>query len=520
MSARRTLARVVLPADPARLPLHVDAAPDDVTVLGRRRLRVEPGATASFGTLLSALPACHWQRSTALGGVVLQVEVRGPATVEVLRSDADGRAAVVDRRTGPGAHEVEVPLAGFKDGGSCWFDLRAGDGPVVLEAASWQAPGPVAAGGVTIGITTLDRPGEVLAVLRALAGDPEVLALLDEVLVVDQGAVRLRDQPGLPAAQAALGGRLRVLEQPNLGGSGGFARSMLEALRAGRSAHLLLLDDDVAVEPDSVLRAAAFADACTRPTLVGGQMLDLRRPTVLHTPGERVDPHRFLWETVPPGREDVDLAVERWRTTPELHRRLDVGFNAWWTCLLPLEVLRRTGLALPLFLKWDDVEHGLRAAAHGVPTVTLPGVAVWHEPWAGKPDALGWQAYYHHRNRLIAGLLHSPRPLGGALWPESLQHTVRALRTGRRDVAALRLLAMRDLLDGPDRLHADLTTSLPRVHRARVQPAGLARLALGTAVQHARLGLHWRRLRRRYRAAAPGLSDPATWARTLGLPAH
>jgi galactofuranosylgalactofuranosylrhamnosyl-N-acetylglucosaminyl-diphospho-decaprenol beta-1,5/1,6-galactofuranosyltransferase len=40
----------------------------------------------------------------------------------------------------------------------------------------------------------------------------------------------------------------------------------------------------------------------------------------------------------------------------------------------------------------------------GVPTVTLPGMAVWHEPCERK--GRGWHAYYELRNYLIVGALH------------------------------------------------------------------------------------------------------------------
>ena len=38
------------------------------------------------------------------------------------------------------------------------------------------------------------------------------------------------------------------------------------------------------------------------------------------------------------------------------------------------------------------------------------GCRVWHVPWTDKNDGVDWQAYFHHRNRFIAALLHSPYP--------------------------------------------------------------------------------------------------------------
>ena len=42
---------------------------------------------------------------------------------------------------------------------------------------------------------------------------------------------------------------------------------------------------------------------------------------------------------------------------------IDVDFNGWWTCVIPRQVAEEIGQPLPLFLKWDDAEYGLRARA-------------------------------------------------------------------------------------------------------------------------------------------------------------
>jgi hypothetical protein len=47
---------------------------------------------------------------------------------------------------------------------------------------------------------------------------------------------------------------------------------------------------------------------------------------------------------------------------------------------LPLRVLAKIGLPAALFLRGDDVELSLRAGAAGVPVVTNPNLAAWHEP--------------------------------------------------------------------------------------------------------------------------------------------
>ena len=79
-----------------------------------------------------------------------------------------------------------------------------------------------------------------------------------------------------------------MIGQPNLGGSGGFSRAMDETVRAGASDYVLLLDDDIVLEPEGILRAVTFADLARRPTIVGGHMFSLHDRSVLHAFGETV----------------------------------------------------------------------------------------------------------------------------------------------------------------------------------------------------------------------------------------
>ncbi len=108
--------------------------------------------------------------------------------------------------------------------------------------------------------------------------------------MVDQGTQKVSDEEGFDEVAAELGSQLRIIEQPNLGGSGGFSRGMYEIVTADRSDYVLLLDDDINLETDSIERLTTFADLCRIPTMVGGHMFDLYNRSVLHTFGEIVEP--------------------------------------------------------------------------------------------------------------------------------------------------------------------------------------------------------------------------------------
>jgi galactofuranosylgalactofuranosylrhamnosyl-N-acetylglucosaminyl-diphospho-decaprenol beta-1,5/1,6-galactofuranosyltransferase len=442
-------------------------------ILPRQTAVINEGRRVSFGTYFNAFPASYWRRWTTVDSVMLRVRVAGECTIIVYRSVAKGHSYPVEtirvETDQPETVERTLSLAPFIDGGWYWFDIVAGARGTTLIEAEWAALAEQQArpGRVSLGITTINRTEFILDHLRTLGEAPDVLDLLDAIYVVDQGTSHVTDHPDFADAAKKVGDRLRVIEQPNLGGSGGFSRMMDETLRAGQSDYLLISDDDVKMEPESIRRAATFADLARRPTIVGGHMFSLFDRSVLHAFAETIAPGTWWWETAPNTKPRHDFGHRNLRNTPWLHRRVDADYNGWWMCLIPTQIIAEIGLAMPVFLKWDDAEYSVRAREHGYPTVSLPGMATWHVTWQDKTDALDWQAYYHLRNRIIAALLHSPRKRGGRLLAESAERQLQSLVSMQYSTAALRLLAIEDVLSGPAHLHRDLATRLSELQEYR-----------------------------------------------------
>lgn len=489
----REVARVRFPArgdidaaplyvDPPRLP---EADPDDASValvatasaedtphpddyLSDRSLRVSPGGRVSLGSYFNAFPASYWRWWTDVTSVVLRVVTTGDGNVIVFRSNARGQVQRVDSRRLKGSEEnvFELPLTPFSDGGWYWFDLAGGDSGLVLEEASWLvAAGDVRVGTVNLGMTTFNRPDYAVANVRAIAAAPELRGIVHEMLVVDQGTQLVTDQPDYADAEAEMDGRLRVIRQGNMGGSGGYARGMYETLQgsaAGTKAdYFMTLDDDIKIEPESILRAVTFADYCRTPTIVGSHMFDLHNRTMMNAFAEIVDPWSFRWGP-PKGLGQIDLASRGLRSRRILHRRWDADYNGWWMCLIPRVVLEEVGLSLPVFIKWDDSEYSLRARTHGFPTVSLPGSAVWHVSWADKDDAVDWQAYFHERNRMIVALLYSGFLKGGRMLRESAMTATKHTISMQYYASRLVLDGLTDVLAGPEGLHGQIVSAAAR----------------------------------------------------------
>jgi galactofuranosylgalactofuranosylrhamnosyl-N-acetylglucosaminyl-diphospho-decaprenol beta-1,5/1,6-galactofuranosyltransferase len=444
----------------------------------RTTLEIGAESEVSFATYFNAFPASYWRRWSILESVVLRVELTGTARIDVYRSKATGARitvggteAVSSDPDSPAVTEFEIGLDPFEDGGWIWFDITT-DSKVTVHSAGWYAPIPAPGrADVAVGIPTFNRPADAVNALAALTSDPLVDEVITAVIVTDQGTSKAKDNPGFAEAAAALGNRLTIHDQPNLGGSGGYSRVMYEALKNTDCEQILFMDDDIRIEPDSILRALAFNRFSKIPTLVGGQMLNLQEPSHLHVMGEMIDQANFMWSGAVNTEYDHNFAKyplndeEEYRSRL-LHRRIDVDFNGWWTCMIPRSVAEELGQPLPLFIKWDDVEYGLRAGEHGYPTVTLPGAAIWHMAWSDKDDAIDWQAYFHLRNRLVVASLHWDGGVVG-LVASHLKATIKHLLCLEYSTVAIQNKAMDDFLAGPDHIFSILESALPAVRKMR-----------------------------------------------------
>ena len=138
-------------------------------------------------------------------------------------------------------------------------------------------------------------------------------------------------------------------------------------------------------------------------------------------------------------------------------------YNGWWFFMAPTAVVEKLGLPVPCFIRGDDMEYGARLARNGVKTIPMPGVAVWHEPFYLK---LGnWQYYFEVRNRLMMLSLHRNGDL------KAVRRQIR--RTFHRDAMLSRynmcqyaIDAVRDYLEGGERVFDTTNRALPAVHRA------------------------------------------------------
>ncbi|WP_330251217.1 glycosyltransferase [Nocardia sp. NBC_00565] len=412
----------------------------------RLELRLEKGASAHTNTYFGRFAASYWQRWTTVTEVraTMVLDVGKRARIRIVASDIAGHRRIIETAevTASGPLTLTAPLDQYVDGGALWLEFDAIGGDLAISEQTWTSTAPDHMRPVAIAICTFNRAGDCAETVAALASDAPVLNAIDAVYVVDQGTDLVENQPRFQQTLPIFGDKLRYIRQPNLGGAGGFTRGLYEVSAVNEHADVILMDDDILCEPETVLRLNAFANMTVEPTLVGAQMLFLLNPDYLNVGAEEVHLHELKHgQKVPKALRNTSMLKRN------QERRVDAGYNAWWTCLIPAEVVAKIGLPVPIFFQWDDVEYGVRARENGFVTVTLPNAAVWHADFYWK-DYDDWARYFSTRNSLIVGSLHADLD-GKAITRQLFRSLAEHLVAMQYGLVHTTLQGIEDFLQGP-----------------------------------------------------------------------
>ena len=223
------------------------------------------------------------------------------------------------------------------------------------------------------------------------------------VYVIDNGQT-LSEYAPVQEIVRECGGKIRIFPNKNAGGAGGFTRGMLEAMKAGCFTHVLLMDDDAVIDPESLVRVLGFLASLKeewKDMTVGGAMLREDHPHLLLCSGELWDNGKILYSDLNLDlREYRNAASDLLTETGHEHER----YAGWWFCCYSMNTVRDDNMPIPLFLHHDDIEFGMRNLKQGI--VFLNGVGVWHR--SADVGFTGVNMYYDVRNNLIEYALREP----------------------------------------------------------------------------------------------------------------
>lgn len=340
------------------------------------------GDTLDFTTYFNSFSLKKWKRYTTLTGLFLCLHLEGLFRITYTMLEENGKEKNFEEMArGEYIHEFNAEemagdILGFSISNMEPNGVYKG-GEWLGEFDHWEEKN------IGISITTFKREKYVKKTMETLKSFQKNHDWL-HVLVVDNGST-------LPEKENE---RFRVIHNRNFGGSGGFTRGMMEYVSKGNVDYILLMDDDIVLEPSSIERSHALLCGLKekyKESFLSGAMISLEKPIFqyentaywgkirLHSFGTGMDL----------GRKDSLIRNEQILSP---HNR----YGAWWYCAIPLGRIRDIGYPLPVFVKGDDMEYGIR---NNRELIHMNGIGVWHQSFASKMSPVIY--YYSDRNMLI-----------------------------------------------------------------------------------------------------------------------
>lgn len=444
-----------------------------------------------FLTYLNALSWGKWKRYTCVDRANLHIELAGDPCVLQLTAvlpGVVGKHGVGGRFTKRSASDstasvTNVPLGDpVRFGGSAEFtmlDVPVPDGDYVLVGfelksagateianAYWHAEveeSQVRPVRIAIATTTFRKEQYIIpnieAIKKSVIGADASTEDAFHLYVVDNGST-------LDASALSDDG-VTVIPNANVGGAGGFARGMMAALGAegmpagSEFTHVLLMDDDIKVLPESLIRTRnllALRNDAYEDAFLNGAMLSMEQPNlqfedvaVVGRSGNyaRIKGDLFVDSLVDAARNEViDVEVPR-------------AYGAWWYSCIPVSAIKENGLPLPLFIRCDDVEFGLRNEPK---YMTMNGICVWHDSFEDKFNPT--MSYQSYRNQLIMDAVHGvgEQSFVPFIIERALRTHLRSLNYGAADLI---VASLEDYLKGPQFIMRENPEELLREHNAR-----------------------------------------------------
>lgn len=422
---------------------------------------VGPG-TFDFTTFFNALSTQKWQQYTVAEGFHLHLEILAPAGAKIDQTRCNSYSyysEVVPDAT------VEVPASDAWQDVDMTLDVEDFD---VLDSFQVEAPGLVNFRNgyywadvddtllreveLAVATTTFRKEAyitkNIQLVREQILESDEPIARHFTMHVIDNGRTLDKDALESPG--------IVIHPNQNVGGAGGFTRGMIEAMVQERPAtNVLLMDDDVEVFPESIIRTynlIALARDKYAEAFISGAMMSYDDVDVRH---EDVGYFTFAglcnaWKPV--DRMSTIHGIVRNETfVPDFDAWPDVRqyYAAWWYCCIPVSLIRKNGLPLPLFVRFDDAEFGMRCNPE---IMTMNGVCVWHKDFYLRYSAAS-ERYQAPRNINVIRSTTGVAPLTDPLATVRDSFRTEMSKFNYAD-AELVLKGFEDYLEGPEHVFA------------------------------------------------------------------
>lgn len=377
------------------------------------------GQTIGFDTYMNSFSLRKWVEYTGLRNLSLCLKLKGsfvitllqyfpPAKKESAKRGAE-KSGCAELGTFTAESESEkdfvFPYITEEKNGLLAFRITSKKENGVLYGGYYQTeplPFQMRDIKIAIGICTFKREPYVRNNMKNL----EAAVLENERSPLkDKLEVFISDNAGTLTEEDFGSKKIHLFRNKNTGGSGGFTRAMIEVNRANEAGagftHILLMDDDVIFDPESIYRTFAvlsLANEKYKDAFVGGAMFRTDKQYLQYASGE-------IWQ----GEKGYDcivtfnhnLDLREVKNIVKNEELVPANYQGWWYCAIPMSICRLDNLSMPFFIKMDDIEYSIRNMKR---LILLNGINTWHEAFESKYSISN--EYYTFRNTLITSSIY------------------------------------------------------------------------------------------------------------------
>lgn len=359
----------------------------------RGALSLDSANTVSFDTYFNSFSYTKYRDYTNAKDVTFSCNIKGEALVQLCVFDGEER--IVCSAQGNDTVSLSAELSKLPPNGFLYPKITAlSDCTFISGEYSAECNGCGIS--VCIAFCTFKREKYILKNIEQLRASE--FSFIERVFVIDNGQTLDCD--------TLSDDFVSVIPNKNYGGSGGFTRGLIEAYD-GEYSHVILMDDDVEFHSETLEQMTVFMSLLSDEHKVdwfSTGMLPLDKPWEQFELGAR-------WDTgINSLKHQVDVR-DRAIILDNLEN-YDANYGAWWCLCMPVSVVHKNGLPLPLFIKYDDIEYGLRRPEH-TEIITMNGIAMRHEAFDKKASFV--VDYYYFRNELFTIALYKKNGRAAAI---------------------------------------------------------------------------------------------------------
>ncbi|GAB2025290.1 hypothetical protein OfM1_13610 [Lactovum odontotermitis] len=299
-----------------------------------------------------------------------------------------------------------------------------------ITALSWETADNIRrAVKLGVSITTFNRKDYVIPAITRI--NEQLLGLpfwheRIELVVVDNSSNLTKEEAS----------GVKVIPNENTGGSGGFMRGFLHYKNETDATHVLFMDDDAALEIESIKRAYQILSfARQENTAVGAALFYDDAPDNFLECGASLGKYWVKVEFQKEDSTDVDVVLKTERNWEK--KTPDSAFAGWWFNAFPIKSVEH--LVPPFFVRSDDMAF---AQFNDFNLIWANGIASYAEDFQKKMTAL--TTYLDARNMLLYYALFSKNILSISYY--IAMNRLISLLAARYEHHQLERLALNDFL--------------------------------------------------------------------------